>query len=279
MKTIKRRITSVETTKKIMKAMNMVAAAKLQKARVRLDAARPFADTAKQMIADFAHCEEAGEHACFRPRKVRHTAYIVITSDRGLCGSHNINLAEKVLSHIKAGRSEKILAVGIKGQEYFHARGKNIWRAYPDVSETVFYEDAELIAGVLRSLYASGEVDEAYVAYTQFESALTHIPRLDRVLPVRHHPNMAPGADGVRYDPDILSFIDQAMPMYLSAFLYAALIESSACEQAARMISMESAANNASDIIHKLTRAYNRRRQAAITQEISEIVSSANMLQ
>jgi len=278
MKTIKRRLKSVVSTKKIMMAMDLVAAAKLQKARTRLEASRPFTDEIKKLMAAFGHCEEAGEHIFFKPRRVRRTAYVVITSDRGLCGNHNLNLTEKVLSHINAGKNERIIAVGLKGHEYFHLRGKNILCTYPDISETAFYEDAERIADFLASLYASGEVDEAYAAFTQFESALTHVPRVERILPVSLCLETASKAGGTRYEPDVHPFIDHAIPMYLSAFVYAALNESSACEQAARMVSMKSAADNASEIIGKLTRVYNRRRQASITQEISEIVSSANML-
>jgi len=278
MKTIKRRIKSVDTTKKIMMAMDMVAAAKLQKARARLDVARPFMDAAKKIVDALNHCEDANRHILFRPRKVRHTAYLVITSDRGLCGNHNTSLAEKVLSYINAGKNERILAIGLKGHEYFLLRGKNILHTYPDVSETALYEDAARIADYLASLYTTGEIDEAYVAYTQFESALTHIPRVVKMLPVGHCSKKVFEADGMCYEPDVLSFIDHAVPMYMNALIFAALNESSACEQAARMVSMESAVDNASEIISKLTRVYNRRRQTAITQEISEIVSSANML-
>jgi len=277
MKAIKRRIASVDTTKKIMKAMDMVAAAKLQKAKTRLEGVRPFAAEARNILSAIDY-EEARGNMFFKPRKVTHTAYVVITSDRGLCGSHNVNLTEKVLSHIGAAQNERIIAVGLKGHEYFSARGKNILRTYPDVSETVFYADAMRIADYMTSLFTSGEVDEVYAAYTQFESALTHVPRIVKILPLPLRLAAAPRADDMRYDPDVHSFLDHTIPMFLNAFVYAALIESSACEQAARMISMESAVDNASDIISKLTRTYNRRRQTAITQEISEIVSSANTM-
>jgi len=278
MKTIKRRITSVETTRKIMKAMDMVSAAKLQKARARLAASRPFIDETRKLITGIDQSDEVMNNPYFKQRRVKHTAYVVITSDRGLCGTYNTNLTEKVLAHINDGKNEMIIAAGLKGYEYFKLRGKRILRMYPDVSETVFYHDAERIAGYLASLYTSGEADEVYIAYTQYESALTHTPRVLKILPLTHRPEAEPIHE-MRYEPDVSTFLDQAIPMCLNAIVYTALIQSSTCEQAARMISMEAAVDNASDIIHKLTRTYNRKRQAAITQEISEIVGGADMLE
>jgi len=260
-----------------MKAMDMVAAAKLQKIRERLKAVRPFTTEAKKVLTDILD-EDAKKSVYYLPRKVKHTAYIMMTSDRGLCGSHNTNLVEKVLAHIDTGKNEQIIAVGLKGHEHIAARGKNILRTFPDVSEMVFYADAIQIANYVLSLYISGETDEVYIAYTQFKSALTHVPRIIRILPLRIRNTATPRANEMIYEPDIISFLNHTIPMFLSASVYTGLIESSACEQAARMINMESAVNNASDIIDKLTRMYNRKRQSAITQEISEIVGSANIM-
>ncbi|MCL2812364.1 MAG: ATP synthase F1 subunit gamma [Clostridia bacterium] len=282
LKAIKRRINSVDTTKKIMKAMDMVAAAKLQKVKARLDAARLFAQEAKNMLAAFDDAGELAENVFFAPRAVKHTVYLIITSDRGLCGSHNANLIEKLRAHIRENKieHERIIAVGSKGYDYFTARGKYILRAFPDVSETVLYVDAIRVADYVAGLYTSGEADEVYMAYTKFESALSHSPQVSKVFPmsVDVDPEAAAKSTNMAYDPDMHSFLDHAMPVFLNAFVYAALIESSACEQAARMMSMEAAVNNASEIIGKLTRSYNRRRQSVITQEISEIVSSASIM-
>ena len=279
MKTIKRRMTSVGTTKKIIRAMGMVAATKLQKDRTRLLSARVFLDETKKMVDDLPRCERMTQHSLFTPREVQNTAYIVVTSDRGLCGSYNANLLQKTMAHMNEGRNEKVIAIGYKGYDYLKRHGKNILHRYVEVLETAFYEDAERIAAYLLSQYASGEIDEAYVAYTRFESALSHIPSVEKILPL-----VSPGAKetnqagDMNYEQGVDSFIDHAVPLYLGAFLYAALNESVACEQAARMVSTDSATKNAENIIHKLTRAYNRRRQATITQEISEVVGSANML-
>ena len=277
MKSIKRRIKSVNATKKIMKAMNMVSASKLQKARIQLNAARPFLSEASRVIDNLKNCNERLESIFVKQRQVNNTAYVVITSDRGLCGSFNTNVAEKAHSHMKEGKNEHVIALGLKGRDYLRRRGKNVLRSYAGISETAFYEDAVSIASILASLYTSGEVDEAYLAYTHFESTLTYVPRLVKILPLSIEREAVKKVDEMKYERDVNYFLDHAIPMYLSALIYAALAESLACEQAARMMSMDSAVKNASDIIDKLTRTYNRRRQAYITQEISEIVSGANI--
>ena len=276
MKTIKRRMTSVGTTQKIIRAMGMVAASKLQKDRPRLLSARLFLEEAKKIVEGLQRCEDAGENAFFTPRDVKNTAYVVITSDRGLCGSYNANLIEKALAHMNERKNEKVIAIGRKGYDVLKRHGKSVLYRYAEMLETAFYGDAERVAAFLLSQYASGEIDEAYVAYTRFETALTHVPCVERVLPLEQKP--AVQADGMKYEQSVHSFIDHAVPLYLSAFFYAALHESTACEQAARMVSTDSATKNAENIIQELTRVYNRRRQASITQEISEVVNSANML-
>ena len=277
MKMVKRRLTSVTTTKKIMKAMKMVAASKLQKDKTRLESARPFFDEARKTIDILRSREDTMENIFLKPREVKNTAYLVITSDRGLCGSFNINLLEKAMSHMSKGRNEKIIVIGLKGYDYFRRHNKNILHKYDGVLETAFYEDAERIAQFIADLYTFGKIDEVYVAYTQFKSVLTHIPRVEKILPLVNDPVDADSAGDMNYEPDISSYLDQAVFVYLSAFIYTALLESSSCEQAARMFSMDTAVNNASDILTKLTRIFNRRRQAAITQEISEIVNSTNI--
>ena len=201
------------------------------------------------------------------------------TSDRGLCGGLNIEISKKVLSHINEGKREKIISVGTKGCEYFKLRGKNVICNYNDVSETVFYSDAEGIARYLATLYITGEIDEAFLAYTQYKSVLTHIPRIVQILPLRCSSNNGGAEDPkMNLDPNVHDYLYHAVPMYLNASIYEALVESSACEHAARMVSMDTAVHNAFDIITKLTRTYNRKRQATITQELSEIVTSSNML-
>ena len=277
LKSIRRRIKSVNATKKSMKAMSMVSASKLQKAKIQLNAARPLFSEASRIIDNLKNCGEPAENIFVKPRQVKNTAYIVITSDRGLCGSFNTNVAEKALSHMKKGKNEHVIALGLKGRDYFRRRGKNILHSYAGISETAFYEDAVRIGRILASLYTSGEVDEAYLAYTQFESTLTHVPRLVKILPINIEPSAVKKSEEMKYERGVNYFLGHAIPMYLSAFIYAALAESLACEHAARMMSMDSAVKNASDIVDRLMQTYNRIRQAYITQEISEIVSGTNI--
>ena len=283
MKAIKKRISSVNNTKKIMKAMDLVAASKLQKAKSRLEAVRPLFDNMKPVM----DCIKAGVGAyddvpfAARPH-ASNIAYVILTGDRGLCGGYNVNVArEAMLSMGKnEGSREMLITVGTKGWEYFRRRNKNIVLRTYGASEITTFETAESIGNKLATMYTSGEIDEAYLVYTHFESVLSHVPKTEKLLPISAEADDgAPYAIAdMSYDPDIATFITYAVPMYLNVMIYGAMIESSVCEYAARMTSMDSATGNASDIIDGLTLEYNRKRQSMITQEITEIVSGANAL-
>ena len=277
-KAIKRRIGSVTTTKQIVKAMDMVAGTKLQKVKGWLYAARPLAEESKRMLDELKACEAAANHVFWRERGGKRTLYAIITSDRGLCGSYNSNIGAAALRHMEAEeRVEQILAIGLRGKEYFARRNKQIAYTYQGISETTFYEDARMLAEELTIRFLSGEVDEVYVAYTHFASVLTHEPRVVRVLPIGDQEGEPWDNFDMTYVPDLNTVIDYAVPAYLSSFLYSALLESAACEQAARMVSMEAATKNATEIIDDLSRMYNRKRQAYITQEITEIIGGAEV--
>jgi len=277
-KAVKRRLASVTTTKKIVKAMNMVAASKLQRDRARLLASRPFFQGAKESVDQLIRHGDAAQSPYLQPREIKNTAYLVITGNRGLCGSYNTDLLAAALAHMDGVKNAKIITVGSRGYDFFKRRGKIIMRRYDDALETAFYEDAESVADYLAALYASGEADAVYVAYTRFDSVLVHTPRIDRLLPIGDGAEAAYGVETMKYDPDISTYIENAIPIYLSAFIQDALLESSTCEQSARMVSMDSAETNASDIIAKLTRSFKRRRQTEITQEISELVGGMSIL-
>ncbi|MGI6169077.1 MAG: ATP synthase F1 subunit gamma [Christensenellales bacterium] len=276
-KGVKQRISNVRTTKQIMRAMDMVAATKLQKARVRLETTRPLYQEAKRIIDNIKNIEEARDNTFIQRNKVKSTAYVVITSDKGLCGSYNINISQKALAHMR-DKNEKILVIGSKGSEYFKRRNKNIVRRITDLSEARMYEGSSLMGERLASMYVSGEVDEIFLAYTYFQSTLNYIPRVERMLPVSDEPINSAKAGIMKYEPDVDIFLDHAIPLYLHAYLYAATAESIACEHAARMVNMESASKNATEILEDLNRMYNRKRQAGITQELNEIVGGANIL-
>jgi len=283
MKAIKRRILSVSTTKKIMKAMNMVSASKLQKNKVKLKEAESFFIEVEKIINSIFESEIVKDNIFLSKKEVKNIAYLVITADRGLCGSYNTNVIVKTISHIaefceQAGVNEKIVVVGLKGQEQLKREGKNIIYRYDDVLETAFYEDAQRISEYLINLYKIGEADEIYLAYTQFDSVLVHLPKIEKLLPIDIEFADVNKVNMMKYEPDEASFLEDFIPVYLSSSIYYALLQSATCEQAARMASMDTAVKNAGEIIDKLTHSYNYRRQSAITQEISEVVSSTNIL-
>jgi len=272
----------VRSTKKITKAMNLVATAKLQKTKARLNVSRAMFNEAARIMQELQGNPRAISSVfAGAGREVNTRAYIVMTSDRGLCGGYNSNIIKAALTHMEQdGKAEKVIGLGGRGISYFTRRGKDILLRYPGILETAFYEDAELIARRLLASYLVGECDEIYVAYTHFTSTISHEPRVAKLLPVD-----VAGDDVVinpstemMYESGPAYFMDKAMLAYLSMFIYGAMIEAVVCEQAARMMSMDSASKNADDIIEDLTLNYNRSRQGIITQEINEIVSGANAL-
>jgi len=284
MKAIKKRISSVNNTKKIMKAMNLVAASKLQKAKNRLDDIRPMYGDIKKLMENIrAGVSDDMEIPFAEAREVKNIAYIVLTSDRGLCGSFNATVSKEALAYVEAlkDKSAKIIAVGSKGWDYFRRRGKEIVHRCEGASEATAFTDAEALGMKVADMYKSGEVDEVYIVYTHFESVLTHIPYIEKLLPLKMAASEGfdPGSFTMSYDPDINTFITNAVPMYLSITIFGAMMESAVCEQASRMTSMDSATRNASEILDDLTLEYNRKRQSMITQEITEIVSGANAQQ
>ena len=284
MKAIKKRISSVNNTKKIMKAMDLVSASKLQKAKSQLDDIRPLYDNIQLVMDGIKASISADEEIAYaQDRKVKNIAYLILTSDRGLCGGYNANVSKEAMSCISANKDagEKIIAVGSKGWDYFKRRGKNVVQKYAGPSEATTYESAEQIGKRIADMYTSGEADEVYLIYTHFETILTHEPAVVKLLPIKTD---AEGAASfafstMSYDPDVSTFISYAVPMYLNTTIFGAMIESMVCEQASRMTSMDAATRNATEIIDDLTLEYNRKRQNMITQEITEIVSGANALQ
>jgi len=286
LKAIKKRITSVNNTKKIMKAMNLVAASKLQKAKNRLDNVRPMYSDIKDLMEKIrAGVSDDMEVPFAEEREVKNVAYIVLTSDRGLCGAYNALVSKEAFAYVdgmnKKDIGEKIIAVGTKGWDYFRRRNKEIILRCEGPSEATAFADAEALGHKVTEMYKSGEVDEVYIVYTHFESVLSHIPYIEKLLPLKtaSSEDFDPGSSTMSYDPDPITFLEHAVPMYLNMTIFGAMIESAVCEYASRMTSMDSATRNASDIIDDLTLEFNRKRQGIITQEITEIVSGANALQ
>lgn len=263
--------------------MNLVSASKLQKAKARLDDIRPMYSDIKKVMENIRAGATDGENIPFaEPREVKNIAYIVLTGDRGLCGAFNTTLAKEAFAYIEAkekkGMNPKVIAVGSKGWDYFRRRGKDIALRTEAASEASSFSDAEALGNMLAKMYEDEEVDEVYIIYTHFQSVLAHIPYIEKLLPLKIDAEQQDSSvtSFMSFDPDINTFIKNAVPMYLSITIFGAMMESVVCEQAARMTSMDSATRNAEEIIDDLTLLFNRTRQGLITQEITEIVSGAN---
>ena len=279
---IKQRSANIKTTRQIIRALEMVSSAKLQKAKNRLEGIRPLYQEMKRNAENLKYCGEAGDHPFVRKRDVKNIGYVIMTSDKGLCGSYNNQITEAALTHMnrkkKEGKQEKLLVAGAAGNEFFARHDKNILHGFSHRLEANLYADSCRMGEVLSRLYLSGEADEVYVAYTRFDSILSHIPRVEKILPLPHEPGMLQNSGRMLYEPNVSSFLDHMVPLYLQTCLFAAASESTTCEHTARMINMQSADKNAEDVIRNLNRIYNRKRQAAITQELTEIIGGAKLL-
>jgi len=289
---IKQRRGVVMNMKQAMKAMNLVATAKLRKTRERWGNTLPFLEGTDNIMLGAAKSPATAGNIYVQERGKAHknTGYIVLTSDRGKCGSYNINICKAVLSHASAhGKNALILPVGSRGVEFFTSASQNIHRPLGSMSESPTYEEAEDIgAQVLRDFSdengTAGEIDELYIAYTKYHTVLNLEPAIKPVLPIglrfAEEPDIDLDAEPsvMEYDPDVASFLGYMAPMYLNVQIYGAMLEAALCEQAARMVATDTAVNNAEELIEDLTLSFNRQRQGIITQEITEIVSGASAL-
>jgi len=283
---IRRRITSVNNTKKITKAMELVAGSRLRRAQARIEALRPYADRMKQMMVDVA---AASGHVSDQPllarREVKRVAVIALTGDRGLAGAFNANVVRRSLEIARdnraQGRDVLWLVVGRRGASTLRFRRQTLEADYTGITDRPAYHDAQAIAKRVAELYREGEVDQVVMVYNHFVSALTQ--RLDEIelLPV---PEEAMHGEAVTiegsfiYEPDERDILTALIPTYLEVTIYRALLESTASEHGARMTAMRNASDNAGTLIDDLTLKMNRARQAEITQEILEVVAGADAL-
>jgi F-type H+-transporting ATPase subunit gamma len=280
---IKRRIKSVKNTRQITKAMKMVAAAKLRRAQERAQFARPYAEKMKEVITSIASGSAGVKHPMLQQRPVKKTGYVVITSDRGLAGGYNSNLLRKTISVInerhKSPDEFAILVLGKKGRDFFTKRGYPILDEVTGLPDSPNYSDIKGIASKAVSLFAEEAIDELFLMYNKFQSAMTQIPTEIRLLPLAEEAGEAgenKPKTSYEYEPSAEEVLNDLLPKYSETLIYSAMLDAKASEFGARMTAMGSASDNASDMIGKLTLSYNRARQAAITQEISEIVAGAN---
>lgn len=278
MKDIKTRIKSVESTKQITKAMELVSSSKFRKAKEKAESARPYFNTLYNTVQDIAKNTSNSKNVFLKERKVNNVCYIVVAGDRGLAGGYNSNILKAVLAHNKLGIG-KVIPVGKKAKESLSKRGYEVIDYIESVEKCV-YEDANRVAQSAMQAYKNGEVDEVNLVYTEFISALSQEPKIVKLLPVtidntNTEKEVKKGKAAVQYLPSADAVLGYVLPKYVSGSVYGAIAESFASEQAARRTAMESATDNANEMISKLELVYNRARQAAVTQEISEIVGGA----
>jgi F-type H+-transporting ATPase subunit gamma len=285
---LRRQIRSVQSTKKITKAMELIAASRISKAQQRVAAARPYSERITEVIRNLAAAGAGGGSPLLEQRnQVGTVAYVVIAADRGLCGAYNssvIRAAERSMERQRAeGRETRLITVGKKAQSYFRFRGWAIDEAFVGFSDNPSYEDARLIADFVVTRFESGEYDLVELAYTEFLSAASQKVTVRRFVPL--DPAMLEQAQesdgptaGYEFEPDPQEILDRLLPRYAEARLYAALLEGTASFFAAQQRAMKSATDNAEDLIVRYSRAMNRARQDAITTEIMEIVGGAEAM-
>ena len=280
-KEIRTKIKSIQNTQKITKAMEMVAASKMRKAQDRMNAARPYAQKIRNVVAHLAHASTEYHHPFLIEREPKNIGYVIVSSDRGLCGGLNVNMYRAALNDMdrwqNTGAQLSFSIIGAKALGFFKRFGANI------VSETSHIGDApsliDLIGAVkvMLDAYEQGDLDRLYFVHNDFVNTMTQRPVVDQLLPLvpdeeeslkKHHWDYL-------YEPDAKASLDILLTRYIESLVYQGVVENIACEQSARMVAMKSASDNAGNLIDELQLIYNKARQAAITQEISEIVGGA----
>ncbi|OPA75715.1 F0F1 ATP synthase subunit gamma [Paenibacillus selenitireducens] len=276
---IKRQIKSIQNTKQITKAMEMVAASKLRRAQEKAEAARPYAEKLKEVVESIAAGTTGIKHPMLEHREVKKTGYLVITSDRGLAGGYNANVIRAVMNTIRQNHKStdeySIFVIGRKGRDYFRRRNLPIVEEVTEISDAPTFADIKSISSKAVSFFEEGKYDVLYIFYNEFVNALTQIPVQKQLLPLAEVE--AEGAvSSYEYEPSAEEVLAVLLPKYAETLIYSAVLDGKASEFGAKMTAMGSATKNATKMIGDLTLTYNRARQAAITQEISEIVAGAN---
>lgn len=279
-KEIRTKISSIQSTQKITSAMEMVAASKMRKAQERMQLGKPYARRMRSVVGHIANAAPEYQHMYMEKREISRVGYIVVSTDRGLCGGLNINLFKTTVKSMKEWNDKGIdidlCLIGAKATAFFNSYGGNVIAAARDLGEEPAI--ADLIGGVKAMLdaYEEGKIDRLFLVSNQFVNTMTQDPLVEQLLPLeaeeseemKHHWDYI-------YEPDAKALLEGLLTRYIESQVYQAVVENGACEQAARMLAMKNATDNAGDLIDDLQLIYNKARQAAITQELSEIVSGA----
>lgn len=280
-KEIRTKIASVKSTQKITRAMEMVAASKMRKAQDRMEATRPYAEKMRQVIGHVALANPEYKHPFMNAREVKRVGLIIVSSDRGLCGGLNSNLFRRLVREIRelqgAGTEVDFCTIGTKALGFFRRVGGKVAAQATHLGDAPHIDDLVGTVKVMLDAYHEGEIDEIRIAYNQFVNTMTQEPTVEQLVP------LAPGDDAEQlkhhwdyiYEPGAKDVLDALLTRYIESLVYQSVVENAACEQSARMVAMKSASDNAGNLIDELQLVYNKARQAAITQEISEIVGGA----
>lgn len=281
MRDIKRRKESIQSTEQITKAMKLIATIKLQKSRVKAESTKPYFDLMYETISSMLKKSGTIHHKYLQPGNTRKKAVVAITSNRGLAGGYNNNIIKLVNSELPAADT-RVYAIGRKGRDGLLRRGFEVKADYSEVINEPMYRDAADITLELLDAFAQGEIGEIYLAYTSFKNTVVHIPKLIKLLPVEidtGEVDLAAKAGALmNYEPEDEAVLDAIVPKYMSSLIYGALLEAVASENGARMTAMDNATSNAEEMIEALGLQYNRARQGAITQELTEIIAGANAI-
>jgi F-type H+-transporting ATPase subunit gamma len=280
-KEIRNKIRSIQNTQKITKAMEMVAASKMRKAQERMFAARPYAEKVRKVVAHVARAHPEYRHPYLIERPAKRVGYIIVSTDRGLCGGLNVNLFKEVVRSMKEWRNQgteiDLVTIGTKATTFFKRFGGNLLAQTSRLGDAPRLEDLIGAVKVILDAYNEERTDRVFIARNEFLNTMSQRPQLLQLVPAladvgteapSHHWDYL-------YEPDSKDILDVLFERYVEAKVYRSVVENIACEMAARMVSMKSASDNAGDLISELQLVYNKARQAAITQELSEIVGGA----
>ncbi|MGB1879857.1 MAG: F0F1 ATP synthase subunit gamma [Gammaproteobacteria bacterium] len=279
-KEIRSKIASVKNTQKITKAMEMVAASKMRRAQERMSAARPYADKMRNVVAHIAHSRSEYRHPFLQEREVKRIGVILVSTDRGLCGGLNANLFRQTLRQLQAwdkeGKETELCVVGNKGVGFFSRIGGRIVGQASQLGDAPKLEDLVGTIKIMLDAFNEGRIDRVYLVFNQFVNRMTQKPEFEQLLPLppSQSEDLAHHWDYI-YEPEARDVMDQLLTRYIESLVYQGVVENIACEQAARMVAMKAASDNAGKLIEELQLVYNKARQAAITQELSEIVGGA----
>ena len=282
-KEIKTKIASVQSTQKITKAMEMVATSKMRKTQDRMVASRPYSETIRNVISHVSKASIGYKHPFLVEREVKKVGILVISTDRGMCGGLNINLFKTVLNEIKARKEKSITVelglIGLKGIGFFRSLGLNIKSQHSGLGDNPTLEELIGVANTMFDAYRNGEIDAIYIAYNKFVNTMSQKPTFQQLVPLpeleNDHLSERQQAWDYIYEPDPKMLLDSLLVRYLESQVYQAVVDNLASEQAARMVAMKAATDNAGNLIKDLQLVYNKARQASITNELNEIVAGA----